>query len=52
MHHGFDGPAEELHFQGAAVERGYTVLTFDGPGPAAQLTRWAGFPLIRGRAFH
>ena len=34
MHHGFDGPAEELHFQGAAaaVERGYTVLTFDGPG--------------------
>ncbi len=34
MHSGFDGSAEELHFQGAAaaVERGYTVLTFDGPG--------------------
>ncbi|MEU6313103.1 alpha/beta fold hydrolase [Streptomyces sp. NPDC047014] len=34
MHSGFDGTAEELHFSGAlaAVERGYTVLTFDGPG--------------------
>ncbi|MFJ4673852.1 alpha/beta hydrolase family protein [Kitasatospora purpeofusca] len=34
MHSGFDGTAEEMHFGGAlaAVERGYTVLTFDGPG--------------------
>jgi pimeloyl-ACP methyl ester carboxylesterase len=39
MHNGFDGPAEELHFFGAAAaaERGYHVLTFDGPGqPAAR----------------
>ncbi|MFJ1709791.1 alpha/beta fold hydrolase [Kitasatospora sp. NPDC088346] len=34
MHSGFDGTAEEMHFGGAlaAVERGYTVLAFDGPG--------------------
>jgi pimeloyl-ACP methyl ester carboxylesterase len=34
MHNGFDGTAEELHFFGAlaGVERGYTVLAFDGPG--------------------
>ena len=34
MHNGFDGTAEELHFFGAmaGVERGYTVLVFDGPG--------------------
>ncbi|MCS0636025.1 alpha/beta fold hydrolase [Streptomyces sp. LP05-1] len=34
MFNGFDGSAEEMHFGGAAaaVERGYTVLTFDGPG--------------------
>src|SRR6516164_10364327 len=34
MHGGFDGWAEELHHCGAlaAQERGYTVLTFDGPG--------------------
>jgi pimeloyl-ACP methyl ester carboxylesterase len=34
MHSGLDGGAEELHFQGAlaAWERGYHVLTFDGPG--------------------
>jgi pimeloyl-ACP methyl ester carboxylesterase len=34
MHNGFDGWAEELHHFGAlaAQERGYTVLTFDGPG--------------------
>lgn len=34
MFNGFDGSAEEMHFFGAAaaVERGYTVLTFDGPG--------------------
>jgi hypothetical protein len=39
MHNGFDGSAEETHFFGAAaaVERGYHVLTFDGPGqPAAR----------------
>ncbi|MEU9978910.1 alpha/beta fold hydrolase [Streptomyces sp. NPDC051014] len=34
MNNGFDGTAEELHFFGApaGVERGYTVLVFDGPG--------------------
>lgn len=34
MHSGFDGSAEELHVSGAlaAQERGYHVLTFDGPG--------------------
>ncbi|MFB9832066.1 alpha/beta hydrolase family protein [Actinoallomurus acaciae] len=34
MFNGFDGSAEEMHFAGAAaaVERGYTVLSFDGPG--------------------
>ncbi|MFB9893110.1 alpha/beta hydrolase family protein [Planobispora takensis] len=34
MHNGFDGGAEEMHFFGAAAlaERGYHVLTFDGPG--------------------
>ncbi|MFJ4989139.1 alpha/beta hydrolase family protein [Streptomyces sp. NPDC088732] len=34
MHNGFDGTAEEMHFFGAvaAQERGYHVLTFDGPG--------------------
>lgn len=34
MHTGFDGSAEEMHVSGAraAVERGYTVLAFDGPG--------------------
>ena len=39
MHSGFDGTCEELHFIGAAAahERGYHVLTFDGPGqPAAR----------------
>jgi dienelactone hydrolase len=39
MHNGFDGPAEEMHFFGAAAaaERGYNVLSFDGPGqPAAR----------------
>src|SRR5579872_2605990 len=31
---GFDGSAEEMHWDGAraAVERGYNVLVFDGPG--------------------
>lgn len=34
MCNGFDGSVEEMHFFGAAaaVERGYTVLSFDGPG--------------------
>jgi len=39
MHSGFDGTCEEMHCIGAAagVERGYHVLTFDGPGqPAAR----------------
>lgn len=39
MHNGFDGSAEEMHYFGAAAahERGYQVLTFDGPGqPAAR----------------
>ena len=37
LHNGFDGPAEEMHFNGAAagIERGYHVLTFDGPGQGA-----------------
>ena len=34
IHSGFDGSAEEMHVEGAraAVERGYNVLAFDGPG--------------------
>jgi len=39
MHNGFDGSAEEMHYFGAAAaqERGYYVLSFDGPGqPAAR----------------
>jgi dienelactone hydrolase len=34
MHTGFDGSAQEMHVSGAraAVERGYNVLAFDGPG--------------------
>jgi pimeloyl-ACP methyl ester carboxylesterase len=34
LHTGFDGSAEEMHVMGAraAVERGYNVLAFDGPG--------------------
>ncbi|MFF0515497.1 alpha/beta hydrolase family protein [Streptomyces sp. NPDC004250] len=41
MHNGFDGAAEELHFFGAAggQERGYHVLTFDGPGQPAAIRR-------------
>jgi pimeloyl-ACP methyl ester carboxylesterase len=36
MHGDFDSNAEEWHHQGAlaAQERGYTVITFDGPGQA------------------
>lgn len=41
MHNGFDGAAEELHFFGAlgGQERGYHVLTFDGPGQPAAIHR-------------
>ncbi|MFI5979629.1 alpha/beta fold hydrolase [Streptomyces sp. NPDC051555] len=41
MFNGFDGTAEEMHFFGAAaaVERGYAVVTFDGPGQPGTLHR-------------
>ncbi|MDQ7804941.1 alpha/beta hydrolase [Amycolatopsis sp. A133] len=41
MHNGFDGSAEELHYLGAATgaERGYHVLTFDGPGQPSAVRR-------------
>jgi predicted alpha/beta-fold hydrolase len=41
MHSGFDGSAEEMHVDGAraAVERGYNVLTFDGPTQFGPLHR-------------
>lgn len=41
MHSGMDGSCQELHFQGAAAgaERGYNVLTFDGPGQPSTLRR-------------
>jgi dienelactone hydrolase len=41
IHSGFDGSAEELHSEGAraGVERGYNVLTFDGPGQFGPLHR-------------
>jgi len=41
MHTGFDGSAEEMHFSGAraAVERGYNVLAFDGPGQFGPIHR-------------
>ncbi len=40
-HTGFDGSAEEMHFMAAraAVERGYNVLVFDGPGQFGPLHR-------------
>jgi hypothetical protein len=40
-HSGFDGSAEEMHFQGAraAVERGMNALVFDGPGQFGPLHR-------------
>jgi hypothetical protein len=40
-HTGFDGSAEEMHASGAraAVERGYNVLAFDGPGQYGPLHR-------------
>jgi pimeloyl-ACP methyl ester carboxylesterase len=41
IHSGFDGSAEEVHMDGAraAVERGYNVLAFDGPGQFGPLHR-------------
>ncbi|CDX19754.1 conserved hypothetical protein [Mesorhizobium sp. SOD10] len=41
LHTGFDGSAEEKHWSGAraAVERGYHVLCFDGPGQSGPLHR-------------
>src|ERR1700678_1930858 len=41
MHSGFDGSAEELHGEGAraGIERGYSVLTFDGPGQYGPIHR-------------
>jgi alpha-beta hydrolase superfamily lysophospholipase len=41
MHTGFDGSAEEMHWGGAraAVERGYNVLVFDGPGQFGPIHR-------------
>jgi pimeloyl-ACP methyl ester carboxylesterase len=41
LNNGFDGSAEELHWNGAraAVERGYNVLAFDGPGQFGPLHR-------------
>lgn len=41
MHNGFDGSVEEMHFLGAqaAAERGYNVLSFDGPGQFGPLHR-------------
>jgi pimeloyl-ACP methyl ester carboxylesterase len=41
LHTGFDGSAEEMHWSGAraAVERGYNVLVFDGPGQFGALHR-------------
>ncbi len=41
MHTGYDGSAEENHWSGAraAVERGYHVLSFDGPGQFGPLHR-------------
>lgn len=43
MHSGLDGGCEELHYQGASAgaDRGYNVLTFDGPGQPSAL-RHAG----------
>ena len=36
---GYDGTAEELYFTNgaAALERGYNVLAFDGPGQGAMI---------------
>jgi alpha-beta hydrolase superfamily lysophospholipase len=36
---GYDGTAEELYFTNgaAALERGYNVLAFDGPGQGSMI---------------
>lgn len=41
MHNGYDGSAEEMHFVAAAAlaERGYHVLSFDGPGQPGPMHR-------------
>jgi pimeloyl-ACP methyl ester carboxylesterase len=41
LHSGFDGSAEEVHGEGAraGVERGWNVLTFDGPGQYGPIHR-------------
>ena len=41
IHSGFDGTVEENHFFGAAAfaERGYRVLSFDGPGQPGMMHR-------------
>ncbi|ALG08414.1 alpha/beta hydrolase family protein [Kibdelosporangium phytohabitans] len=41
VNNGFDGTAEETYFMGgaAALERGYNVLTFDGPGQGEAIHR-------------
>jgi dienelactone hydrolase len=41
LNNGFDGSAEDLHWMGAraAVDRGYNVLVFDGPGQFASVHR-------------
>jgi pimeloyl-ACP methyl ester carboxylesterase len=41
MYSGFDGSAKELHGEGAraGIERGYNVLTFDGPGQYGPIHR-------------
>jgi alpha-beta hydrolase superfamily lysophospholipase len=41
LNNGFDGSPEEMHWNGAraAVERGYNVLVFDGPGQYSAVHR-------------
>lgn len=41
LNNGFDGSPEEMHWNGAraAVERGFNVLVFDGPGQFASVHR-------------
>jgi len=41
LNNGFDGSPEEMHWMGAraAVERGFNVLVFDGPGQFASVHR-------------
>lgn len=41
MHNGFDGSVEEMHYVAAVAlaERGYNVLSFDGPGQPGPMHR-------------